>query len=233
MPGASGQPCPPEAAPPAPTAAPRRAPAPHAPPGALPGALPGAGDPLAPHAWELQPPQALFPGADPQRTPAALGAGWLIVTEGAAGSDPLAGDAGRLLENMLRALQLHHHPRAFVCLLAPGPGSDPQGPIPGAQAAQAAQAALSEALGQLQPAVLLLLGRSVARAVLGRSDPLGRLRAERLQLAGVPTVVSHDAPYLLRAPPQTKAQVWADLCRARALAGGSAAAHGASAPPSA
>ena len=83
-------------------------------------------------------------------------------------------------------------------------------------------------MAAVQPAVLLLLGRTVARALLGRSDPLGRLRAEPLQVAGVPAVVSYDAPYLLRAAPETKALVWADLCRARALAGAAASAGGAS-----
>ncbi len=172
---------------------------------------PAADTALAPGGWRLQPPQALFPHADPQRTPAALGAGWLVVVEGHAGTDPLAGDAGRLLENMLRALQLHHHPRAFVCLLDAPPASE--APAPGGlQALEAAVAAV-------QPAVLLLLGRTAARVLLGRSEPLGQLRTATLQVAGVPAVVGYDTPYLLRAQP-AKAQAWADLCRARALAGG-------------
>ena len=207
--------------PPAP--APFPAPAPQrpvaAPPALRPAAgvqPPAAGTLQAPGGWSLQPPQALFPAADPAHTPAALGAGWLVVVEGAAGSDPLAGDAGRLLENMLRALPLHHHPRTFACLLDAPPASE--APAPGGL--QALQAAVAAVL----PAVVLLLGRTAARVLLGRSDPLGRLRAEALQVAGVPTVVSHDAPYLLRAPPQAKALVWADLCRARALAGAPPAA---------
>ena len=168
----------------------------------------------------MQAPQPLFPKADPEHTPAAPGAGWLVVVEGRAGSDPLAGDAGRLLENMLRALQLHRHPRAFVCLLDAQPVDDTPGPVD--------PQTLESAMAAVQPAVLLLLGRTVARALLGRSDPLGRLRAEPLQVAGVPAVVSYDAPYLLRAAPETKALVWADLCRARALAGAAASAGGAS-----
>ena len=167
-----------------------------------------------PGAWTLQPPQPLFPNADPQRTPAALGAGWLIVVEGRAGSDPLAGDAGRLLENMLRALQLHHHPRAFVCLLDAAPASEAP--------AQGGMEALQSAVAAVQPAVLLLLGRTVARVLLDRSEPLGQLRTEQLHVAGVPTVVGYDTPYLLRAQ-QAKAQAWADLCRARALAGAGSA----------
>ena len=166
----------------------------------------------------MQAPQPLFPHADPQHTPAALGAGWLVVVEGRAGSDPLAGDAGRLLENMLRALRLHRHPRTFVCLL------DAAQPAGDAAALAGCSASLESAIAFVQPSVLLLLGRNVARALLGRSEPLGHLRAEPLQVAGVPAVVSYDAPYLLRAAPETKALVWADLCHARALAGASAAA---------
>lgn len=181
-------------------------------------ALPGASG--ASGTWSLQAPQPLFPHADPQHTPAALGAGWLVVVEGRAGSDPLAGDAGRLLENMLRALRLHRHPRTFVCLLDAAPSND------GAATLAGSATTLESAMALVQPSVLLLLGRTVARALLGRTDPLGRLRTEPLQVAGVPAVVSYDAPYLLRAPPETKALVWADLCRARALAGAAAVAAG-------
>ena len=66
---------------------------------------------------------------------------------------------------------------------------------------------------------MVSLGRTAARVLLGRSEPLGQLRTATLQVAGVPAVVGYDTPYLLRAQP-AKAQAWADLCRARALAGG-------------
>lgn len=157
----------------------------------------------------LLPPRALFPDADPQQTPAALGASWLIVAEGMADAEPFAGDAGRLLANMLRALRLHLHPRAYLCTLA----------TPGGMAAGEPPASvLASALADLRPAVLLLMGRPAARAVLGRTEPLGRLRSELHQVHGVPAIVTYDAPYLLRAP-DAKSAAWADLCRARALAG--------------
>lgn len=180
-----------------------------------PGASPGG-------AWQLLSAQALFPGADPAQVPAGLGAGWLIVAEGQGSADPLAGHAGRLLENMLRALRLQRHPRVYLALLHPwaAPGGSHAQPAPCA-------AALAQAAAQLQPSVVLVMGRVAARAVLGRSEPLGRLRTEAFAVAGIPAVVTYDAPYLLRAPPETKALAWADLCRARALA----ARAQASAPP--
>ncbi|MDY0105462.1 MAG: uracil-DNA glycosylase family protein [Giesbergeria sp.] len=199
----------------APTAAPARPPAPPplpAPPAVRPAAAAPAPAPargLTPPLRVLHPPRALFPDADPQHSPATLGAGWLLVAEGTADADPLAGDAGRLLGNMLHALQLHRHPRVFLCTL-----SAPLGPD--TDAAPAADV-LAQALARVQPSVLLLMGRAAAQAVLGRNDPLGPLRAQTHTVAGVPAVVTYDAPYLLRAP-DAKAAAWADLCQARALA---------------
>lgn len=159
-------------------------------------------------ALQLHPPRTLYPGADPLQAPAALGACWLIVAEGLPDGDPFAGDAGRLLANMLRALQLHRHPRVHLCALsAPA----------GAASVEPPAAVLATALADLRPSVLLLMGRTAARVVLGRTEPLGRLRSEPHQVGGVPAVVTYDAPYLLRAP-DAKPAAWADLCRARALA---------------
>ncbi|MDD2712938.1 MAG: uracil-DNA glycosylase family protein [Simplicispira sp.] len=167
---------------------------------------PSPGTPLA---LALQAPQPLYPGADTPVSQPAPDAGWLIVTEGTGGADPLAGDAGRLLDNMLRALRLHHHPRVFLCALAPLAADT-------APAAPCAEA-LVQAVATVQPAIVLVMGRMAARAVLGRSEPLGHLRAQVHAVAGVPTVVTYDAPYLLRAP-GAKAGAWDDLCRAQTLA---------------
>lgn len=157
----------------------------------------------------LHPARALFPGADPQHTPAALGAGWLIVADGLADADPFEGEAGRLLLNMLRALQLHRHPRVFLCTLsaAHSPGDDDAPPAE----------VLAHALASVRPCVLLLMGRAAAQAVLGRTEPLGQLRGQTHTVAGLPAVITYDAPYLLRAP-QAKPAAWTDLCRARVLA---------------
>lgn len=162
-------------------------------------------------AFMLRAPQLLYPGVDPQQAPAGLGACWLIVTEGLPTADPLSAQADRLFDNMLRALQLHRHPRVFLSALEhPGPGSEP------ASAAAPATAALADAVAALQPCMVLVMGRVAAREVLGRSEPLGRLRTEPHCVAGVPAIVTYDAPYLLRAP-NAKPAAWADLCRARAL----------------
>ena len=138
--------------------------------------------------------------------PDAPDAGWLVLVECADPADPWAGDAGALLNNMLRALRLQQHPQVRIAPLtrqAPGsaaghPGLEPLAP------------ALQAALATHRPARVLVLGLHAARAVLQRSEALGPLRAELHQLHGVPAVVSYDPAYLLRAP-HAKPGAWADL----------------------
>lgn len=158
----------------------------------------------------LRTPVALYPQADPAATPADLGAGWLVLLESPTPADPLAGDSGRLLANMLRAMRLHRHPRCFVATLArPVPGLPAEGEAPAA--------GLRQALATLRPSMVLVLGLGAARAVLGGREPLGRLRASVHALAdGTPAIVSYDPSYLLSAT-ESKAAAWADLCRALAL----------------
>jgi len=203
---------PPRAQPQAPSS-PTLAERPQAPPvhttsrSAPPAIAPAGAGPAAP-ALRLHPAQALYPAADPAQTPAGLGRGWLIVTESMTPAEPLGGDAGRLLDNMLRAMQLHQHPRVFVTTLErSAPGTEASADIP---------ATLADTVDRLQPAMVLVLGHVAARAALGRTEPLGRLRAGPHVLAGCPAVVTYDPAFLLRSQ-DNKAAAWADLCRALAM----------------
>jgi len=141
------------------------------------------------------PAQAAAAGAPAQPT-------WLVVLECPQEDDPFAGETGRLLDNMLRALRLHRQPGVFIAPLLRGPAAAPT--------------ALADTLHALRPAVVLALGLPAARTVLGCSDPLGRLRASPQSVEGIPVVPTYAPSYLLRAP-QAKAAAWADLCRAQAM----------------
>ena len=163
-------------------------------------------------AYTLQAPHLLYSGVDAGTTPATLGAGWLIIAEadGSTPQTPFAGDAGRLLDNMLRAMQLHRHPRVHRVDIVRA----------GAQGATspALHDALAATLAELQPSMVLAMGRVAAQALLQRSEPLGQLRGQvhlLPSLHGVPLVVTFDAPYLLRGQTD-KARAWADLCLALA-----------------
>lgn len=201
-----------------PAAAGAAAPPPAAPPRAARPLPPTAGggerSPAPAGPWQVQAPRLLYPGADPAQAPLALGAGWFIVTDILPEGEPLAADADRLLANMLAALQLHRHPRVALCGVGPAPAA-------GGGTSEPA-AALAQQVAAFAPAVVLVMGRSAVRAALARSEPLGKLRGARWEIAGVPAVVTFDACFLLRNP-GTKAAAWADLCLARALAGRGAA----------
>lgn len=154
-------------------------------------------------------PQRLYPGVDPSRVPAGLGQGWLIVTDSVPAQDPLASDAGRLLDNLLRAMRLHQHPQVDLVVLERGAVPDGSGE-PGAVAQQLDQLART-----LRPSMVLLLGHVAARAALGGNDPLGRLRAVPHRLGDSPALVSYDPAFLLRSQ-GSKAAAWADCCQALA-----------------
>jgi uracil-DNA glycosylase family 4 len=161
-------------------------------------------------AWTLGEARVLY--AQPAVPGAA--ARWLLLIEtppAAAEADPLAGDAGKLLDNMLRAAGLHQSASA-VC-------------VPLSRRADAATAghsapldsALAELLKAEKPDVILIMGRLAAQALLQSTEPLGKLRGRTHQLAGVAAVVTYDAAYLLRSLPD-KAKAWDDLCRAQHIA---------------
>lgn len=144
--------------------------------------------------------------------------GWLVIADmppelhGRHG-EPFASDAGRLLDNMLRALQLHlgampvHLVRTHRGVASGQPGS----PRPLGET-------LAESAAALAPRLVLAMGPLAAQSLLQSGDPLGRLRGRALPVAMVPgldiaVVASYHPAYLLRNPAD-KARAWADLCLA-------------------
>ena len=158
--------------------------------------------------WTLGAARAVYEPA------AGASARWLLLIETAADSaaaDPLAGDTGKLLDNMLRAAGLPNSARAAwvpVQRLATAAGPDSGEPGP------ALQISLSALVQAEKPDVLLIMGRLAAQALLQTAEPLGKLRGQKHQLAGVPAFVTYDAAYLLRSLPD-KARAWDDLCLAQ------------------
>ncbi|WP_281178636.1 uracil-DNA glycosylase family protein, partial [Polaromonas jejuensis] len=144
-------------------------------------------------------------------TAQAAGARWLVLAETPAAAlqgDPFQGDAGRLLDNMLRAARLH---QAGVALLAPLVRLGAQG-----AAESGLPQALAELLASARPDVLLVMGRLAAQALLQSGEPFGKLRGQVHSLHATRTVVTYDATYLLRSPAD-KARAWDDLCLAMSL----------------
>ncbi|MFM9924107.1 uracil-DNA glycosylase family protein [Variovorax sp. H27-G14] len=199
---------------PAPVARPVAAPAPQAQPQA---ASQGA-------AVLVEAPCRLY--ADPGAQ--AVQGGWLVVADMPPEADgrhgePFEGDAGRLLDNMLRALKLHDGPapvhlmRTHRGVAAGQPGSP-----------RAMDEAFAAHAAALAPRVVLAMGPLAAQSLMQSGDPLGKLRGRAVplaSLAGAAVVATYHPAYLLRNPAD-KARTWADLCLA-------AEQHTPTAPPAA
>ena len=153
--------------------------------------------------WHLGQAVALYTDAAP-----ASGPRWLVLAETPASAlqadrfTPFEGDAGKLLDNMLRAARLDKVGSVMLAPLVRGAASDSDMPT-----------LLSAVIASAQPDVVLVMGRLAAQALLQSNAPFGKLRGQVHALHGLPTVVTHDAPYLLRAP-LDKAKAWDDLCLA-------------------
>jgi DNA polymerase len=116
---------------------------------------------------------------------------------------PVLGEAGKLLDNMLAALGLNRRRRVYLACV---PRSGLEG----------LEDALRQQVEQLRPKVILAMGRFAVQGLLQTGEPPGRLRGRAHDYRGVPVVVTYHPAYLLRNLPD-KANAWADLCLAQAL----------------
>jgi uracil-DNA glycosylase family 4 len=144
-------------------------------------------------------------------------ADWLIVGEAPGENEdlqgePFVGQAGQLLDNMLRALHLNRRQQVYIAnvLKCRPPGNRNPEPDEVAQC----EPFLRRQVELLQPRVILAMGRFAVQALLGSSEPIGKLRGQVHRYNGVPVVVTYHPAYLLRNLPE-KAKAWADLCLAQ------------------
>jgi DNA polymerase len=155
---------------------------------------------------------------------------WLVVGEAPGENEdlqgePFVGQAGQLLDNMLKAVGLSRTGSgaqgvyiANVLKCRPPANRNPQ-----PEEMLQCEPYLQRQVELLQPKIILALGRFAAQSLLQAtvpdvaSTPLGKLRGQVHQYQGVPVVVSYHPAYLLRTP-QDKAKSWADLCLALQVA---------------
>ena len=156
------------------------------------------------------------------RTQGVLGVGdqhadWLIVGE-APGADedaqgePFVGQAGRLLDAMLAAINLQRGNNVYIAnvLKSRPPGN--RNPEPDEVAA--CMPYLLQQIELLQPKIILALGRFAAQSLLNTKNSIASLRGQVHHFQGVPMIVSYHPAYLLRTLTD-KAKAWEDLCLAR------------------
>jgi DNA polymerase len=168
-------------------------------------------------------------------------ASWLVAAGASTAADekarlPLAGDPGKLLDNMLAAVGLARTREVYITNLIKCRPTTTAGAerAPTADEAAACRPYLERELALTGAGTVLTLGQIAANTLLGRplAEPLAgargqahALRAGERQVALVATL--HPGELLRRGA--DKAQAWADLCRARAAgdaSGGDAGARG-------
>jgi uracil-DNA glycosylase len=159
------------------------------------------------------------PSADVALAPRA---DWLIIGEAPDEQEdsvgqPFVGQAGQLLDNMLRAMAVNGQPlgrasNVFIAnVLKCRP---PANRNPSSQELAMCQPYLQRQIALLQPKIILAMGRFAVQALLGSTEPLGKLRGRVHTLVDgssqTPVIVTYHPAYLLRNLPD-KAKAWTDL----------------------
>jgi len=155
--------------------------------------------------------QTVFGVGDPD-------ADWLLVGEAPGAEEdkrgePFVGQAGKLLDNMLAAIQLKRGERVYIANVLkcrPPENRDPHG-----EEVVKCDPFLKRQVELIEPKLIVAMGRFAAQSILNTDASIGALRGKLHDYHGVPVIVTYHPAYLLRNLPD-KARAWEDLCFARA-----------------
>ncbi len=144
-------------------------------------------------------------------------ADWLLVGEAPGAEEdrlgePFVGQAGRLLDNMLAAIELRRGDNVYIAnvLKCRPPGN--RNPEPD-EVAKCTPFLLKQ-IALIQPKLIVAMGRFAAQTLLNTDATIASLRGRLHAYAGVPLVVTYHPAYLLRNLPD-KSKAWADLVFAK------------------
>lgn len=147
---------------------------------------------------------------------------WLLVGEAPGAEEdrlgePFVGQAGRLLDAMLAALDLKRGANVYIAnvLKCRPPGN--RNPEP-REVAQCTPYLLRQ-IALIEPRLIIAMGRFAAQTLLATDATIASLRGRVHRYAGVPLIVTYHPAYLLRNLPD-KAKAWSDLVFARRTLGG-------------
>ena len=161
--------------------------------------------------------QTVFGVGDPD-------ADWMIIGEAPGAEEdrrgePFVGRAGKLLDEMLRAVG-QGRDRAFIANILKCRPPNNRDPKP--QESAACRAYLERQIALVRPRIILAVGRIAAQLLLDTDAPVGRMRGTVHRLGETPLVVTYHPAYLLRSPGQ-KRKAWDDLCLAMTVVAGASA----------
>ena len=144
-------------------------------------------------------------------------ADWLLVGEAPGAEEdergePFVGQAGRLLDGMLAAIDLKRAENVYISnvLKCRPPGNRNPAPLEVALCSPH----LIRQVELVKPRLILAMGRFACQTLLNTEASIASLRGRLHRYQGVPLIVTYHPAYLLRSP-HDKAKAWEDLCFAR------------------
>ncbi len=156
------------------------------------------------------------------RTQTVFGVGdenadWLFVGEGPGAredeiGEPFVGQAGKLLDQMLAAIQLKRGEGVYIANIVKC--RPPNNRNPTLSEARQCEPYLTRQIALIKPKLIVALGKVAAQNLLDRDDSISSLRGKVHEYSGIPLIVTYHPAYLLRSLPD-KAKAWKDLCFAR------------------
>jgi DNA polymerase len=120
---------------------------------------------------------------------------------------PFVGEAGQLLNKMLRNLGLRREEVYIANILKSRP---PGNRDPEADEIAACLPFLEKQIKAIRPRVIVILGRIAAHALLGTKEPITRLRGHWQKYHGIRVMPTFHPSYLLRMP-QERRKTWDDM----------------------
>ena len=152
-----------------------------------------------------------------KRTQTVFGTGnqnadWLWIGEGPGQHEdeqgkPFVGNAGLLLTEMIRAVQLQREDVFITNIVKCRP---PNNRDPHHDEIASCNDFLQRQIALLKPKIIIAVGRIAAQTLLNTDAPLSKLRGTVYQLNGTPVIVVYHPAYLLRSLLE-KRKAWQDL----------------------
>ncbi len=141
-------------------------------------------------------------------------ADWVFVGEGPgadedAQGEPFVGQAGKLLDNMLAAINLRRGKNVYIANVVKCRPPGNRNPEPAE--ALACEPYLHRQIELIRPKVIIALGKVAVSNLLATDASIASLRGKLHRYRGIPLLVTYHPAYLLRNLPD-KAKAWADLC---------------------
>ena len=161
-------------------------------------------------------------GLHKSRTQTVFGVGdenadWMLIGEAPGAEEdrlgePFVGQAGKLLDSMLAAIDLKRAENVYIANVLKCRPPANRNPEPGE--VERCTPFLKRQIALIRPKLIVAMGRFAAQTLLATEASIASLRGKVHRYEGVPLIVTYHPAYLLRTLPD-KAKAWEDLVFAR------------------